>query len=100
MADLKSIRLSAQEIIEDDATGKGSSSRFSSIYVILTLCWCLMLLVYVKCYLDKDVADLIKAFIAAITIGGPVVYGAKRDIEVYKGGSNAPPQDPPQGSAQ
>jgi hypothetical protein len=99
MADLKSIRLSAQEILEDDATSKGSSSRFTHIVGILVIAMCLVLAVSAMVFMKRDLETVIEVLVVSLTGGTALPYTVHKAIEAYRGGTNAP-QDTPQGGPQ
>lgn len=104
---LKSIRLTLQECLENDTTGKGSGSRLALAIGTLTLCVGLVFVLAAQGFLGRDFGNTIQALILAIAGGGAGPYTVKRAIEVFKRmraeapsapGSNSPAPEP-QGSA-
>jgi hypothetical protein len=88
MADLKSIRTSAQEILEDDATGKGSSSRFAMVAGIVTVCVCLFAAVTAHLCGVKDMEKLIEKLLVAVSGSGTGAYGIKSLMGVFNKGTS------------
>ena len=100
MPDLKSVRTSLQETMEDDATGKGSASRVVLILGSVALCSALFVAVVIHSTGLHDMADIAKHLIYAIGGGGSANYITK----LFKGSANAVPTQPgtenPQGEGQ
>ena len=84
-AQLKNFRLTLQETIEDDATGKGSSSRLVMVMSALTLCSCLCVALVYFALGHKDLEGVVNTLIVAVAGGGSAVYTFKRVAEVLKG---------------
>lgn len=65
--ELKSIRLTLQETLEDDATGKGSNSRMILFLATLVFVGSLILCLSVHCFMNKDMTSLINSFVLALS---------------------------------
>lgn len=81
MSDLKTIRQSLQEVVEDDSTGKGSVSRFAILLTILALITGLFFCLSMLAFLGKDTTPLIQTFVYGLTGGGAGSYTVKRVVE-------------------
>ena len=91
---LKSIRLSLQETLEDDKTGKGSASRFALVWCPVVLSVALVGSICVHVWAGKDMTSIIQSLILAVAGGGAGPYTAKRVMEAFKGTSATPDADP------
>lgn len=77
--ELKSIRLTLQESVEDDTTGKGSNSRVAMAVVITVFVVCLLACVAAHLYLPgKNLESLINSFILALTSAAGIPYTAQK----------------------
>ncbi|BDU72380.1 hypothetical protein [Mesoterricola silvestris] len=93
MPDLKSIRQSLQEVMEDDATGKGSASRLAIVLTILALVWGLVACLSMSAFLHMDTVDLVKTFVYGLTGGGAGSYTVKRVVEAVASKFKTPSQE-------
>jgi hypothetical protein len=82
---LKSIRLSLQEVLEDDATKRGSASRMGMLLGVLTLCVGFLAALVIHMCGIRDMSDVLSSLIVAIAGGGAGPYTFKRLLEVWKG---------------
>ena len=102
MVELKSVRVSLQETLEDDATGRGSASRTVLILGAVALSSALFVAVVIHACGLHDMSDIAGKLIYAIGGGGTLNYVSKL---FSKGSANAqPPTQPgttnPQGDGQ
>ena len=92
MADLKSIRLSLQEALEDDDTKRGSASRLAMIIGIITLAVALVFSLAVMVFMGKDLHTEVKHLIYMVGGGHGAYLTGKVTSMFNRGGGNAPPK--------
>ena len=95
---LKNVRQSLQEVVEDDATGKGSASRLALILGAVTLSVALLGTLALQVYGPKDLTPIIQSLILALAGGGAGPYTCKRVMEAFRAQASSPPPAPDGGS--
>jgi len=98
MKDLKSFRLTLQESLEDDSTGKGSESRVNHMIGTLGLVIALFAALAIHCFTQKDLTTVITTIAVILGGSGAGPYAAKRVMEAFKNKDNTPPADPSGGA--
>ena len=91
MTDLKSIRLSLQEALEDDSTGKGSESRVNHMIGTLALVVALAGALSIHYFSSKDMTGVITTLAVILGGSGAGPYATKRVMEAFKNKDNSPP---------
>ena len=89
--DLKPIRVSMQETMEDDATKRGSAARFVMIVGMITLCTSLIFALSVHVFMRYDMAKIINQ-LAYMIGGGHVAYLTGKVTGIF-GDHDAPKED-------
>jgi len=90
MAELKSIRTSLQEAVEDDTTKRGSAARLALILGSVALCSALFASIIIHACGLKDMNEIASKLIWTIGGGGGGTYIAKTIGSIFNRGNNAP----------
>lgn len=89
--ELKSIRVTLQESLEDDTTGKGSNSRLILLISTLLFATGLILTLCVHCFMGQKLESLINSFIIALC-GTVIPYATNVVAKAIVTSRTSPPQ--------
>jgi hypothetical protein len=99
MTDLKSMRKTAQEILEDDQTHCGSASRTAMIISALALGGALLAAIIIHAAHIHNMEEIIGKLIFTLGGGGGGAYATKIISGIFMKGSGNAPNSPSEGGS-
>ena len=89
--ELKPMRLTLQEALEDETTGKGSNSRLILLMATLVFVVSLVLCLAVHCFMGKNMESLINSFVLALS-GTVIPYATNLVVKAVVAKTTTPGQ--------